>query len=114
MDAVKLITKHKEQENILWYLDPPYPPGVRTKANSHKYAFEMTDEQHKQLIDLILEVKGMVIISSYDNPIYRQLEYFGWRKEMKVYKNNTFQSGERIECIWINPQAQINQSKEVI
>lgn len=105
-DAFKLIDKHKEQENILWYLDPPYPPDTRTRANIHSYAFEMTSEQHKQLIDLILKVKGMLIISSYDNDIYRKLETFGWRKEMKVYRNNTFQSGERTECLWINPQCQ--------
>ncbi|OGV36174.1 MAG: hypothetical protein A2020_12275 [Lentisphaerae bacterium GWF2_45_14] len=104
MDAFALIEKHKDDSNILWYLDPPYPHDTRTQANKHKYAYELTDEQHRLLIDLLQQIRGMVIISSYDNPIYTELEKSGWKKESRTYRNNTYQSGARTECIWINQE----------
>jgi len=33
----------------------------------------MTDEQHKQLVDMLLNIKGQFILSGYENEIYKPL-----------------------------------------
>ncbi len=45
----------------------------------------MTDEQHEQLGQLLNQVKGKVILSGYDSPLYAKL-YKGWRVDRRVQK----------------------------
>jgi DNA adenine methylase len=109
-DAFYLLNKWKNKD-YLWYLDPPYVHSTRTDANKHSYLQEMTDADHENLLEVIQGLKGSVVLSGYDSKIYQQLESNGWKKESKVYRNNTFQSGERIECIWLNPKCQQELNK---
>src|SRR5262249_36852550 len=60
--AINVINRY-DSEETLFYCDPPYPHGSRTDKNA--YAYEMTDEQHEQLADILLNVKGKVALSGY-------------------------------------------------
>ena len=104
-DAFYLFEKWKHKP-YLWYLDPPYVQSTRTRANSHSYSTELTDEDHERLVKTILELSGMVALSGYDNELYRPLEQNGWLKVQKLFKNITFQAGTRMECLWLNPLIQ--------
>ena len=59
----------------------------------------MTDEQHIELLNKLLEFKGKVMISGYDNEIYNQM-LAGWNKA----QTNAIAecSVKRTETIWMN------------
>jgi DNA adenine methylase len=67
-----------DQPGIVWYLDPPYPPGVR--SGNALYSCELSLDDHAELVDRIVRLKGMVAISSYPNPIYAKLKKAGWKE----------------------------------
>ena len=99
------------------YLDPPY---VRTTRRAGEYSHEMTDADHRELVEYLLTHKRKVMLSGYDNEIYRELERHGYQKISREvacravgrtrqsgllgkgasFKNNKTQ--RRVECIWIN------------
>jgi DNA adenine methylase len=63
----------------------------------------MTDEQHEVLISKLLQLKGMVILSGYDNNLYNGL--LPWRKVYKKAFANG--SGERKEVLWTSPNTNL-------
>ena len=62
-------------KNTFMYCDPPYVWGSR---KSGEYEHEMSNSDHKELVEKLLEYKGMVMLSGYANPIYEPLEKAGW------------------------------------
>lgn len=92
--AIELI-KRFNSEKVLIYADPPYLINTR-KKNIYKY--EMTDQEHEELLETLLQHKGPVIISGYDNDMYNKY-LKGWEK---FQKNNLAEYGlKRIETIWV-------------
>ncbi len=105
IDAFRLFEKWRTKADHLWYVDPPYPHHTRTAANRHKYVVEMSDADHRRLVGVLQSLAGMVVLSGYPTDMYRPLEDAGWTKIEKTVRNTTFQSGERTECLWMNPAA---------
>lgn len=105
IDAFRLLEKWKGKTDHLWYIDPPYPHHTRTAAKRHQYVVEMNDDEHRQLVEALQQLRGMVVLSGYQTDLYKPLETAGWQKIRRTIKNRTFQSGERTECLWINPAA---------
>jgi DNA adenine methylase len=101
LDAFVLIERMSKSKDTLLYLDPPYPQDTRSSSNKHFYEYEMSNEDHTRLVELVLAVKGMVVLSGYATAIYDPLEAAGWRKVEKVFQINY--SGKRTECLWLNP-----------
>lgn len=97
-DAIKTVTRFDAQ-GTLFYVDPPYPMSTR-HSNAPRYWQEMTDADHVALAEALHEVEGMVIISSYPSPLYRDL-YAGWRMVTKRTRTNG--NNYRQECMWISP-----------
>lgn len=92
--AVELI-KRFNSEKVLIYADPPYLTSTR-KRNIYKY--EMTDQEHEELLKVLLAHKGSVIISGYDNEMYN--EYLKTWKKYQI--NNLAEHGiKRVETLWI-------------
>jgi DNA adenine methylase len=104
-----------DKEDVFFYCDPPYLPSTR---GGGKYRFEMSEQDHERLLDLLLELKGKVMLSGYRNNLYERLEKEGWkRKDFKVKSSvsgNTIQQFEkpinkdRIDSIWLNYEASQN------
>lgn len=84
----------------LWYLDPPYLNATRGSVSVKRgYLHNMTDEEHLQLCQRIKKLKGMVMLSGYDNPLYNeQLE--GWQKAEIAARDDA--NKDRVECLWMN------------
>ena len=93
-----------DEENTLFYLDPPYLHSTRTEGTTDLYENEMTVEDHINMLHLAKNARGKVIISGYASPLYnRNLE--GWKCRKKNVANHSSQSKtkkRRVECIWIN------------
>lgn len=76
-DAKEIIKLYDDPET-LFFIDPPYVRSTRT-ANIVAYRHEMTDQEHIELLTLINDVEGKVIISGYDHDLYNQY-LSDWKK----------------------------------
>ena len=94
-DAVELIKRYSSKETLI-YCDPPYLQDLRKRYLYHK---EMSDEEHKQLLEVLLESKSNIILSGYDNELYNNMLQ-GWNTDTTV-ANIQF-GKKRIEKIWFN------------
>lgn len=99
-------------ENTLFYCDPPYLHDTRQTKDFYKY--EMSFDDHAELIQLLQSLKGKVYLSGYVNELYMQLEAKGWRRldfnldlgrlsltERKLSMQG--KSPKRIDSLWIKP-----------
>lgn len=71
----KIISRF-DHPNYFLYLDPPYVLSSRSEKSG--YRKEMTDSQHRLLVNLCLESRSKILISGYENEIYTVLEDNGW------------------------------------
>ena len=90
------------RHDTLIYLDPPYP--IQTRSSKRKiYDWEMTDDQHITLLEIIKELPCMVIISSYYSDLYAQM-LNGWRTY--TFSAQTRSGHPATEWLWMNfPEA---------
>lgn len=101
-DAINLIDQYSNRPATILYLDPPYL-AQRMKG----YCVEAFDpEYHKAVLDRCMLSKSMVLISGYDNPIYRERlnSKKGW-KTILIKTNTRDVSGKdfpRTEVLWMN------------
>jgi DNA adenine methylase len=77
-DALEVI-QYWDNEDAVFYVDPPYVHAARASGIRVKYDCEMTDEQHNKLVDVVLACRGAVVLSGYRNSIYERLERAGWK-----------------------------------
>jgi len=79
------------------YLDPPYPFEVR-QSERKLYKYEMSENDHVELLEFIIGLKMNVMISSYKNPLYDSM-LKGWN----VHSFETMsRNGTRTESIYMN------------
>lgn len=101
--AVEVI-KQQDGENTFFYLDPPYLP--ETRAAKKVYRHEMTFEQHQELLDSLLLLKGKFILSGYRNPLYDACaDVRGWHRVDYDIANHAAGGGSKrrmTECVWTN------------
>ena len=100
--AVELIQRFN-YPNVLIYADPPYVLGTR---HGKQYRCELDDQGHEELLDVLLAHKGPVILSGYDNPLYRE-RLRGWHKEQRDIRTQSLAIKQ--ETLWMNfePEEQI-------
>lgn len=98
-DYRDVIAQHDTAET-LFYLDPPYVHNTRNMQRGNSaYAFEMTDDDHREMAKIINEIKGMAVVSGYDSELYSEI-FKGWSKiERKAFADGAV---ERVECLWLN------------
>ena len=94
LDIFDLLSKY-DSKDTFFYLDPPYVQS--TRRSTQKYRVEMTDDDHKRFVEVCNEIKGKVLISGYDSPIYDGLKGF----EKVTFKSPNAGS-EATECLWRN------------
>lgn len=101
----KRILQVYDSEDTCFYLDPPYV------SIQEYYQYKMTRYDHMALVQILLGLKGMSMLSGYENRLYKPLEQVGWyRHDFKAacysQKAKT-EKGEikdvRIESLWLSP-----------
>lgn len=98
--AVDAIRRHDRPE-ALHYVDPPYVHATRQEVRKG-YAYEMTDDAHRELLDCLLGIKGMAVVSGYASPLYDET-LKGWRRVTRIVSDHARQRRE--EVLWISPKA---------
>ena len=66
-DAREIVKLFSDRPATLMYLDPPYYVD-----RSHDYVIDAKEQEfHEELLELCCKSKAMLIISHYENPLYR-------------------------------------------
>lgn len=102
--AIEIMLQH-DGPDTLHYVDPPYLPETRsTKSRKsgeryHAYRHEMTAGDHEALLEVLVSLKGMVVLSGYPSPMY-EAALAGWRR----IERDALADGARprTEVLWFN------------
>ena len=95
MPAVELIRRFR-YPGVLIYADPPYLLGTR---HGKQYRCEMSDEDHEELLEVLMDHKGPVLISGYDSPLYHD-RLREWHREEAVSYSQSIT--RKTEVLWMN------------
>lgn len=101
-DAREIVKLFSNRPATLMYLDPPY--FIKRK---HGYCIDARDKEfHEELLELCCRSRAMMIVSNYDNKLYRDYlnRNTGWvRKIIKTTtRDTTGKDFERKEILWMN------------
>jgi DNA adenine methylase len=100
--AVDVIRQH-DAPNTLHFVDPPYVHSTRTRTGTRGYRHEMTDDDHAELLDVLLDAGGYVVLSGYDTDLYKSM-LKGWTTRSTQSRISAGRgSVNRTEVVWINP-----------
>lgn len=97
-DAFRLIERYNSKD-VLMYLDPPYVLGSRKGGKLYRY--ELEDEAHQRLLDLITRSRAKILISGYPSEQYDRL-LAGWYMDMTWSQTTSAEKAK--EIIWMNYQ----------
>lgn len=96
-DAIEVMLAHDSDQTV-HYVDPPYVHSTRDAGGD--YRFEMDDRDHIQLAEMLLRLKGMVVLSGYSSDLYNDL-FARWRRvERRAHADG---AKERTEVLWLSP-----------
>ena len=102
-DAYAVI-QQQDGPDTLFYCDPPYLH--ETRATPDVYEYEITEQDHYRLLELLGSIKGKFILSGYPSDLYNsRAKMFGWnRKDIQI--DNKVAGGKTkrrmTECLWMN------------
>ena len=110
-EAADVIQRY-DSEDTFFYIDPPY---MQSERSDKRYKIDYTELEHLELLMLLAKVKGMVLLSGYDNGLYRKRLKKWHKKQYTMYckavghtrSNNIMGEGvlenhKRIETLWYN------------
>ncbi|MCY3011156.1 MAG: DNA adenine methylase [Planctomycetota bacterium] len=102
-NALDVIRK-QDGEHTLFYCDPPYLH--ETRSTTGEYAHEMTEPQHRELLDVLANIQGKFMLSGYPSDLYAQWEKkYGWKRHDYLIDNKAA-AGKvketKTECLWCN------------
>jgi DNA adenine methylase len=91
-----------DSEETFFYCDPPYVKDIR--KSYYNYRYEFTLEDHKEFVERVLKLKGMVLISGYEHQIYEILEKEGWGKSYYFRRTSASLKARAVvkEVVWWN------------
>lgn len=104
--AIEVMAQH-DRPDTLHYVDPPYMHETRAQGNKYDlgwrmYRHELSDDQHAELLEYLLSVKGMVVLSGYATSLYDEMLSEWTRVERRALADG---ARERTEVLWINQRA---------
>lgn len=83
--------------DVVHYVDPPYMPETRDAGSDYKH--EMTAADHADLLGVLKELRGAVVLSGYAHPLYDD-SLRDWRRvEIRTRADRAL---ERVEVVWLN------------
>ncbi|MCI9559351.1 MAG: DNA adenine methylase [Lachnospiraceae bacterium] len=95
LPAIELIRRY-DTADVFIYADPPY---IRSIRKDYIYRYEMSDDEHIELLETLIKHPGKVMISGYESKLYNSM-LSGWRK---VQKKTQAEGGiKRTETLWMN------------
>ena len=84
----------------LFYCDPPYLHSTRTTRNA--YAHELATEEHAELLAVLRQCRGAVLLSGYRSDLY-DAALHDWERfefDMPNHSGQGKTKQRRVECVW--------------
>lgn len=109
--AIEVMRQH-DGDTTLHFVDPPYLHSTRKLSGGRAcYRHEMTEAQHVELLDVVRELRGMVVLSGYPSPLYAGA-LTGWTSHQTSARISAGRgTALRTECVWINPRCEAALSR---
>ena len=104
--AIDVIKQH-DGMHTLHFVDPPYMHATRKMrpGKGRAYSHEMGDGDHRDLLAVLLQAQGMVIVCGYPHDLYREA-LAGWQFHTTKSRISAGRGTKlKDECCWINPAA---------
>lgn len=102
-DILKVIAKY-DSPDTLFYVDPPYLPETRISPQVYKY--EMTYQDHADLLLVLSCISGKFLLSGYESDLYQTAEkLYMWNKTVITTPNHASGKSKKDikrECVWTN------------
>lgn len=103
--AVDVLKQH-DGRDTLHYVDPPYVHSAREPHRNEvrgAYKFELTDDDHTELAEVLHTLEGMVVLSGYPSDLYDKDLFRNWHRITK----DALADGARprTEVLWLNDAA---------
>lgn len=98
------VMKAHDAPDTLHFVDPPYMHCTRVMGvNRSYYKHELSDFDHVQLLDTLLELEGFVVLSGYNSDIYHD-KLIDWEVSTTKARISAGRgTALREEVVWINP-----------
>ncbi len=112
--AIEVMQQH-DGAATLHYVDPPYVLGTRVLQANGKgyYRHEMTDEDHEDMLSVLLELDGMVVVSGYATEIYNDMLH-GWSSYTTQARASAGRgTAMRTEVVWINQACKLALERSI-
>jgi DNA adenine methylase len=97
------VIRSEDTAATLFYCDPPYLHQTRTATKVYG-AFEMTEAQHRDLLDVLRQCEGKVMLSGYASALY-DTALASWARHTKDVPNNAAggkTKDRETEVLWCN------------
>lgn len=104
--AIEVLRQH-DTPTTLHFVDPPYLHSTRVMRGTgtgRTYQHEMDDAAHLELLDVLLELEGFVVLSGYPSEIYESklINWTGYQTAARISAARG--TALRTEAVWINPR----------
>jgi DNA adenine methylase len=112
--ALDVMQQH-DSPSTLHFVDPPYMHETRVMTgNRRTYNHELTDLDHVELIEGLLELEGFVVLSGYGSPLYRD-RLDGWICHTTKARISAGRgTAIREEMVWLNPRCAAELDREAV
>lgn len=88
-----------DTKKTLHFLDPPYVHSTRNiQRGNALYAFEMSDDNHREMVSIANKLEGMILICGYESELYDEILYDWIKVRRKAFADG---ASERTECLWL-------------
>ncbi len=98
------VIRKQDGQHTLFYCDPPYVH--ETRSTTGEYEFEMTEAQHRELLEILAGITGKFMLSGYPSELYRESEQrHGWKRHEFLIDNKAASGKVKetmTECLWCN------------
>lgn len=106
------VIENHDTDETLFYLDPPYLHSTR-EMGSVTYRHELTSQEHNELLDVALGLKGRVVLSGYPNPLYEE-RLKGWQCFTVASRIAAWRgTGLRVEALWVSPNSKATRQSKL-
>ena len=110
--AIEVMRQH-DAPDTLFFVDLPYMHETRVlgAGKTGYYRHEMTDAEHAELLDVLFDLEGCVVVTGYETDLYRE-RLKGWGHHTTSSRISAGRgTALRTEHAWLNPAcvAQLEQ-----
>ncbi|MCL2501734.1 MAG: DNA adenine methylase, partial [Bacteroidales bacterium] len=108
IDVIKLY----DSKETLFYCDPPYIH--ETRGDTKSYGYEMTNNNHRELSEVLNSIDGLVAVSNYECELMEKLYPSNkWNKIFSSEKTIHSTKDVRQEVLWVNYKIEKLKSKNI-